>query len=264
MVSLGRSANTGAAWNQLPSLATGDYVLLLEAGWTVLPGGLDTLTKAAQRSQASVITCPRWNRAEEDTLVAFGSGTLGALMQSRKPGNLPVLVARSFLQQYPLPEMRDLEIPGWAVLAGAIATGSTPICCPYPLVQSTHDTDELSGLQTPRQQYYLRMYLDQIPPAHWAPRQLSMLLATLQYSSESNLQTYTAAQQALLVQQLEEQQHKLHEVQLKVHRSHKRLEKLATELAVAEARLQEYEGSKFWKLQQWWQRVKRSLKRGER
>jgi len=267
LMSLGLSVNGGAAWNQVRSLMTGDYCMVLEPGWVLLPGALDALMAAVQRSQASIVACPRWNQAETETMVTFGGGALPTLIRSQQKGNLPVLVSRSFWERYPLPEVRDLEISGWALLSGAIATGATPICYPYPLVQSHQSDQGASGLASPRQQYYLRQHLAQIPPADWSPRQVYMVLTALQHLSETSQQASFAAQQKLLEQHTEERlaesQQRLHEVQLKVHRTHKRLNKATADLEAAQARLEAYEGSKFWKLHQTWQRLKQSLKRGE-
>jgi len=330
LVSMGMSLNRGAAWNQLISLASGDYFLLLEPGWELMPGALDALMTAAHASNAAVIACPRWHRGEKETVVTFSGGALPALIRTKQQGNLPVLVSRHFLQQYPLPAMRDLTIAGWLVLAGAIATGSTPVSYPYPLVQSqpsladmeaaqarglspeeetatpngastpTNSQGEATangtaqansaasnekpkpapkptlepGLSDPKQQYYLRQYLAQIPPAEWAPRQLYMLMAALQHLNEKlpSQQVITVnAHHSHVLERLREKEQKLHETHEKLHQLHlkfhkvrKRLVRLEEESEESRMKLDEYEGSKFWKMQQFWKKVKRSLRRGDR
>ena len=141
------------------------------------------LIKAAGHAQATIVSCPARARATGEEITGFSGGPLPLLMETALRGSPCFLGAVAFLRRFRRLGERDALTHGWEVLAAAVATGEPIAYYPYALWESGADggSEVLDEAARLKQQYQLRQYVAQIPPAQWSPRQLSLLLTATQH-----------------------------------------------------------------------------------
>jgi O-antigen biosynthesis protein len=239
------SFSSGAAWNHVLELAEGSYFLGLDPETFLAPFAVAHLVKAASHAQASIVCCPLRSRSTGEEIAGFSGGPLPRFIESPLRQGTCFLGAVSFLRQFRRLEDYDALTYGWEILAAALATGERITYYPYPLYESSTDSEStiLNEATHLKQQYQLRQYVAQIPPSQWSKRQLSLLLM--------------ATQQLLQVQVQSPPLSSPPSTQLQEFQT--QLQQTCADLNWARSRITAMESSKFWKLRHHWFRVKRKL-----
>lgn len=247
----------GAAYNYLVSLTDSEYFLPLNPDYILLPFALEKFAEAAAQSQAAIVTCPRKYFGLKEGLMNFSGGSLPSILKTNLCGDTCSLFSTALLRRFKCIEDQDIHTNTWEVMAAAVATGQKIVHYPYPLYERRVETEEIPNtIASPKDQYYLRQYLSQIPSDEWAPRQIYMLLtAVQQYQSQSVTVTPVPANQA----ELESLRMQLKETQEKLKQARTRSKAVQAKLGQTQARISAMETSKFWKLRKTWLRVKRTF-----
>ena len=247
------SLSSGAAWNHVLELAEGSYFLALDPETFLAPFAVAHLVKAASHAQASIVCCPSRSRTTGEEIAGFSGGPLPRLIEAPLRRETRFFGAVSFLRQFRRLEDYDALTYGWEILGAALATGERITYYPYPLYESSIDSESTTLDEATRlkQQYQLRQYVAQIPPAQWSKRQLSLLLMATQQllqaklSLSSSLPSQPPPPSELPSTQFQELQ--------------TQLQQTCADLNWARSRITAMESSKFWQLRHHWFRVKRKL-----
>jgi O-antigen biosynthesis protein len=247
----GSDLSLGAAFNKLVSLSNGDYFLPLISEYVLLPFAIENFVKAANQSQAAIVTCPRKYFGSKDGMLNFTGGSLPTLLAMNVCGDVCSLFSTSLLQKFKFIEERDVNTNGWEIMGAAVATGEKLTYYPYPLYERRSSSDPLLASSTPKDQYYLRQYLAQIPACDWSPRQIYMLLTAVQ-----QLQTQSLA---VIPSEDATSSSELKEVREKLKQARTRLKKMKQELERTKNRVESMETSKFWKFRRGWIKVKKTF-----
>ncbi|QLE45949.1 glycosyltransferase (plasmid) [Nostoc sp. C052] len=174
----------GESYNNLITLAVGEYVLQLSVEHIALPDMVEKLVTAAIASDADVVVCPQVRLQENGELkampaavnYAFIDGCLLKLLEFNHNQDISALFSLKLLQEFRYSLERGLLALNWHILAAAIATGKEIAYYPYPLYITKNSSSTISSVNLAKERYYLRQYLYQIEPAKWNQRQLNFLL----------------------------------------------------------------------------------------
>ena len=248
----------GSAYNYLANLSTGDYFLSLQSNIVLFPFAVAKLVETACQSQAVAVTCARINAG--GGVVNFSAANLPSLLVADACGCDCTLLLQAFLHGFNFRESQDSTSPVGEIIAAAVAMGKKLAYYPYPLYEGEAEAKLTTVRQLDlKEQYSLRQYLMQIPPAQWSPRQLYLLLAAVQQLSEFPSKMAQLPDFSQEVVQLQAQLQQKSEKLAKAQKWRDDLVVLKRELAQAKARIQSMETSKFWQLREQWFRLKRLM-----
>ncbi|MGB0563770.1 MAG: glycosyltransferase, partial [Spirulinaceae cyanobacterium] len=147
----------GETYNQLVSKTTADYLLCLSPGLSLQPHCIKTLIKATRAGEAEIVVSPLMVLyADKIHHILTIESSLLQLLQQDYPYDLPILIRRSWLTQFPYDETRGLAAINWSSFAAAIATQRSIVYYPYPLLAIATDAPIIPPPQWPKERFHLR------------------------------------------------------------------------------------------------------------
>jgi len=239
----------GGARNCLIEMAEGDYFLPLDADNRLMSFSVKNFVEAAIANQAAIVICPMLYFGASNGIHNFRLSSLSHLLYMNVTGDACSLFSTALLKKFKHPERRDCSTHDWCIISAAIATDEKVVHYPYPLYEYRQRPDSMiKGASIPKERYYLRQYLAQIPPVNWSPRQLYMLMTGVQQLNAqlSASQAETAAAKA-----------DIKEVKQRLRRLRTCKEAAERELEQSQSRIAAMETSKFWKFRKGWFKLKR-------
>lgn len=278
----------GEAYNYLVELADGEYFLQFSPAQIALPFMLEKLVTATWEAEADAVVCPQATLGEGEQIetLTLVDGCLLNLLEFKYNRDITALFSLKLLKEFAYWQERGILALNWHILAGAIATDKTIAYYPYPLYLINSNTrPAIPPENLPKERYYLRQYLFQIPPSKWNQRQLNLLLTgveqllQLKQQASTNNQQLSPQSQAwmLTAQQIQEElvqtQTKLENLQ--TWNQHLRAGKdwlesqwqswmlkaqtAEVELERTQLFIKLMESSRFWQLRQTWMKLKQKL-----